>query len=239
MSYPIWQLFILKVCHEKWVIIGKVTIRLYIWYHRKLTLLMISQLWCYCGPSNYKFNFLLYWYAPWVFFLGHQCAFVFPIYVRKYRKYRIDRWIVVYTVCAFAVISLLKHWLDYYTKTCLKMCHTFKHFIHMQYFLLLTNLVIVFVHWVSTGVLYEPQHCSLFWDYIPESKLCFCVNLCHLSGPHSIRPIQKLLNCKTTTRGGSFILMGSKQKQRCGSEFAKFHAIQRNARTNEDKTMLI
>ena len=33
-------------------------------------------------------------------------------------------------------------------------------FIHMQYFLLPTNLVIiVFVHWASIGVLYEPQQC--------------------------------------------------------------------------------
>ena len=52
----------------------------------KPTLLTISRLWRYCGLSNYRFNFLLYWYAPWVFFLGRQCAFVFPIYVRKYRK---------------------------------------------------------------------------------------------------------------------------------------------------------
>ena len=34
----------------------------------KPTLLTISRLWHYCGPSNYRFNFLLYWYAPWVFF---------------------------------------------------------------------------------------------------------------------------------------------------------------------------
>ena len=52
----------------------------------KSTLLTISRLWRYCGPSNYRFNFLLYWYAPWVFFWCRQCAFVFPIYVRKYRK---------------------------------------------------------------------------------------------------------------------------------------------------------
>ena len=122
------------------------------------------------------------------------------LYVRKYRKYTIDRWIVVYTVCASAVISSLKQWLNFYAKTCLKMCLTFKHFIHIQYFLLLTNLVIVFVHWVSTGVLYQPRQCSLFWDYIPEPKLCFCVNLCRPPGPYSIRPIQKLLNCQTTTR---------------------------------------
>ena len=32
----------------------------------KSTLLTISWLWRYCGPSNYRLNFLLYWYAPWV-----------------------------------------------------------------------------------------------------------------------------------------------------------------------------
>ena len=93
-------------------------------------------------------------------FWGRQCAFVFSIYVRKYRKYTRDRWIW----CASAVISPLRQRLNFYAKTRLKMCHMFEHFIHMQYFLLLTNLVVVFVHWVSTGVLYEPQRCSLFWD---------------------------------------------------------------------------
>ena len=34
----------------------------------KSTLLTISRLWRNCGPSSYRFNFLLYWYAPWVFF---------------------------------------------------------------------------------------------------------------------------------------------------------------------------
>ena len=33
----------------------------------------------------------------------------------------------VYTVCASAVISPLRQWLDSYAKTCFKMCHTFKH----------------------------------------------------------------------------------------------------------------
>ena len=125
---------------------------------------------------------------PWVFFWGRQCAFVFPIYVRKYRKYTIDPWIMVYTVCASAVISPLRQWLDSYAKTRLKMWHTSKHFIHMQYFLLPNNLVIIFVHWVSTGVLYEPRQCSLF---LPQSVL------------------------------QAFIPLGSNQKQRCGSEFAK------------------
>ena len=38
--------------------------RLYVWDPRKLPLLPISRLWRYCGPSNYRFNFLFYWYAP-------------------------------------------------------------------------------------------------------------------------------------------------------------------------------
>ena len=92
------------------------------------------------------------------FFFRSSMAFVFSIYVRKYRKFTIDRW----TVCASTVIPLLRQWLDSYAKTRLKMWHTFKHFIYMQYFLLLNNFVIVFVHWVSTGVLYEPRQCSLF-----------------------------------------------------------------------------
>ena len=33
----------------------------------------------------------------------------------------------MYTVCASAVISPLRQWLDFYAKTRLKMCHTFKH----------------------------------------------------------------------------------------------------------------
>ena len=135
---------------------------------------------------------------------------MFPIYVRKYRKYTIDQWLVVYTVCASAVISPLRQWLDSYVKTRLKMLHTFKHFIHMQYFLLLTNLVIVFVYWVGTGVLYEPRQCPSFWDYIPEFKLCFVLNLWRSTGTYSIQPIQQLFNCQTTTRN---------QKQRRGILF--------------------
>ena len=151
-------------------------------------------------------------------FFGRQCAIVFPIFVRKHT---IDRWIVVYTVCASAVISPLREWLDFYTKARLKMWHTFKHSIHMQSLLLLTNLVIVFVYWVSTGVLYKPRQYSWFWDYISESKLCFSLNLCHPPDTYSIGPIQKLFNRQITTSGGCCsLVIGSNQKQPCGSEFA-------------------
>ena len=64
------------------------------------------------------------------FVFRSSMAFVFSIYVRKYRKFTIDRWIV----CASTVIPPLRQWLDSCAKTHLKMCHTFKHFIYMQYF---------------------------------------------------------------------------------------------------------
>ena len=55
----------------------------------------------------------------------------------------------------------------------------------------------------------------MFWDYIPESKLCFCDNLSRLPGPYWIRPIQKLLNCQTRTRCRCYsihIPIGEQQK---------------------------
>ena len=218
--------------------------RLYVWDHRKLPLLPISRLWRYCGPSNYRFSFLLYWYAPWVFFWGRQCAFVFPIYVRKYT---IDRWIVVYTMCASAVISPLRQWLDSYAKTRLKMWHKFKHFIHMQYFLLPTNLVIVFVHWVSTGVLYERRQCSLLWDYIPELNFVFAPGPICAARPVHIQSDQ-YTSCSTvnnvTTRNGCCSRHSSRwgaTKNSAVALSARNNMIsihQRSARTNEGKTTL-
>ena len=145
---------------------------------------------------------------------------------------------MVYTVCASTVISPLRQWLDFYGKTRLKMCHTFKHFIHMQYSLLLTNLVIVFVHWDSTGVLYEPRQCSLFGDYIPECKLCFCVNLVppvrSIFNPTNTEVAQLWNNDARWMKGAtknSAVALGSR------NDMISIH--QRSARTNEGKATLI
>ena len=150
----------------------------------------------------------------------------------------------VHSVC-FHSDSPLRQWLDSYAKSRLKMWHTFKHFILTQYFLLSTNLVIVFVHWVSTGVLYEPRQCSLFWDYIPEYKLCFCLNLC--CPPVHIQSDQ-YRSCSTVnnvmTRDGC-----SRHSPRWGSTKNSAVALssrnnmisihQRSVRTNGGKTTLI
>ena len=157
---------------------------------------------------------------------GRQCAFVFSIYVRKCRKNTIDRWIVVYTVCASAVISPLRSWLDSYAKTRLKMWQSFKHFINIQNFLLLTNLVIVFVHWVSAGVLYEPRQCC-FGTIFPNLNFVFA-SIC------AARPVHIQSNqyrsCSTVKQrravgAAPFIPMKSNQKERCGSAFTKWHDI--------------
>ena len=96
----------------------------------------------------------IFWGSSMCFRVLHLCSKIPKIY----------NWsMVVYTVCASAVISPLTQWLDSYAKARLKMWHTFKHFIHMEYFLLPTNLVIVFVHWVSTVV----------WCTNPDNVHCF------------------------------------------------------------------
>ena len=142
-----------------------------------------------------------------------------------------DRWIVVYTVCASAVISPLRQWLDSYAKTRLKMWHTFKHFIHLQSFLLPTNLVIVFVHWVSTVMCCtNPDNVHCFGTIFPNLNFVFA-SIC-ATRPVDIQSDQyrscstvKVNNVTTRDRCSpgvlqAFIPMGSNQKQRYGSEFA-------------------
>ena len=54
------------------------------------------------------------------------------------------------------------------------MWHTFKHFIHMQNFLLPTNLVMVFVHWVSTVVCCtNPDNVHCFGTIFPNLNFVF------------------------------------------------------------------
>ena len=139
----------------------------------------------------------MYWYAPWVFFWGRQCAFVFPIYVRKYRKFTIDRWIVVYTVCASAVISPLRQWLDSYAKklvwkcgarsSILFICNTF-----CCRLILLSPLYIELALVCCTN----PDNVHCFRTIFPNLNVAFCLNLCRPPGAYSIWPIQKLLNCQ-------------------------------------------
>ena len=74
-----------------------------------------------------------------------------------------------------------------------EMCHTLKHFNHMQ--CLICWLVLLFYMLILLALVWEPRQCSLFRDYIPESKFCLCIHLRHPPGPSAIRRIGNLPNC--------------------------------------------
>ena len=63
----------------------------------------------------------------------------------------------------------------------------------------------------------NPENVHCFGTIFPNLNFVFASIVCRPSGPYSIRPIQKLLNCQTKTRGGC-----CNQDRRCGSEFAKY-----------------
>ena len=75
---------------------------------------------------------------------------------------------MVYTVCATAVISPLRQWLDSYAKTRLKMCHTFKH-------LFICNTFCCRLILLSLSLYIEPRcvHCVLVCWTNPNNVNCF------------------------------------------------------------------
>ena len=153
---------------------------------------------------------------------------------------------MVYTVCASAVISPLRQWLESYAKTRFKMCHTFKHLFICNTFccrLILLSLPLCIE--LALVCCTNPNNVNWFWDYIPESKLCFCVNLSRLPGPYYIIwPIQKFLNCQTRTCCRCYSIhpdWGATKNNAValGSRNNMISIHQRSARTNEGKTTLI
>ena len=79
------------------------------------------------------------------------------------------------------------------------MWHTFNHFIHMQYFLLPTNLVIVFVHWVSTVVCCtNPENVHCFGTIFPNLNFVFA-SIC-AARPTNTTEVAQLSTKSTTWR---------------------------------------
>ena len=72
-------------------------------------------------------------------------------------------------------------------------------------------------------MLYEPRLCSLFWDYIPESDICFA-SIC-VARPVPMQPDQywSCLTVKRRAAAAWSIPMESNQQQCCGSEW--FHHV--------------
>ena len=156
---------------------------------------------------------------------------------------------MVYTVCASVVISPLRQWLDSYAKTRSKMWHTFKHFIHMQYFLLPTNLVIVFVHWVSTVVCCtNPDNVHCFGTIFPNLNFVFA-SICAARPVHiqsdqyrSCSTVNKVNNVTTRDRCSRHSSRWGATKNSAVALSSRNNMIsihQRSTGTNEGKTTLI
>ena len=79
---------------------------LYIWYPRKLPLLRISRS---CVTQGFEIVDLILFCTtmPYEYFKVVNVLPCFPFLFQKYRKYTINRWRVVYAMCAAAVISPL------------------------------------------------------------------------------------------------------------------------------------
>ena len=86
------------------VVVGLLTVlRLYVWYPQKLPLLPISRV---CVLQFFEIVGLIFFCIRmhYVYFLSHEWASMILIFDRNYRKYTINRWRVLYAVCASAVI---------------------------------------------------------------------------------------------------------------------------------------
>ena len=129
------------------------------------------------------------------------------------------------------------------------MWHTFKHFIHMQYFLLPTNLVIVFVHWVSTVVCctsLDNVHC--FGTTFPNLNFVFA-SICAARPVHiqsdqyrSCSTVNKVNNVTTRDRCSRHSSRWRATKNSAVALSSRNNMIsirQRSTRTNEGKTTLI
>ena len=75
----------------------------------KIKLLTISRLWRYCGPSNYRFNFILYWYAPWVFFEVVNVLSCSPFMFENTENKQLD-WILRHSHLAPTLFHSLVPW---------------------------------------------------------------------------------------------------------------------------------
>ena len=129
------------------------------------------------------------------------------------------------------------------------MWHTFKHFIHMQYFLLPTNLVIVFVHWVSTVMCCtNPDNVHCFGTIFPNLNFVFA-SICAACPVHiqsdqyrSCSTVNKVNNVTTRDRCSWHSSRWGATKNSAVALSSRNNMIsvhQRSTRTNKGKTTLI
>ena len=178
------------------------------------------------------------------YFLRSSMCFRVPHLCSKIPKMN-NWWIVVFTVCASAVISPLRQWLDSYAKTRLKMSHTFKHLFICNTFccrliLLSLSLYIELAPVCCTN----PNNVNCFGTIFPNLNFVF-VSI------WAARPVHiesdQYRSCSTAKQGPAVgatpsIPIGGATRNSAvalGSRNNMISIHQRSARTSEGKTTLI
>ena len=121
------------------------------------------------------------------------------------------------------------------------MWHTLKHFIHMQYFLLPTNLVIVFVHWVSTVVCCtNPDNVHCFGTIFPNLNSICAARPVHIQSDQyrSCSTVNNVNNVTTRDRCSRHSSRWGATKNSAVALSLRNNMIsihQRSTRTNEGK----
>ena len=165
---------------------------------------------------------------------------MFPIFGRKYRKYTIELWIVVYTVCASVVISPLRQWLD--LKLVWK-CGTRSSilFIYNTFccrLILLSSLYIELALVCCTN----PDNVHCFGTIFPNLNFVFA-SICAAHPVHiqsdQYRSCSTVNNVSTRSRHSSQWGATNYSAVALSSRNNMMSIHQRSARTNEGKTTLI
>ena len=148
----------------------------------------------------------------------------------------------MYTVCASAVISPLRQWLDSYAKTRLKMCHTFKHLFICNTFccrLILLSLSL----YIELALMCCTNHNNIncFGTIFPNLNL-FLRQSEPPARSYWIRPIQN--NCQTRTRCRCYSIHPDWGATKTAlwlwvRKITWYLYNHRSARANEGKTTLI
>ena len=128
----------------------------------------------------------------------------------------------VYTVCASAVISPLRQWLVSYAKTRFKMCHTFKHlFICNTFCCRLILLSLSLYTELALVCCTNPNNVNCFGTIFPNLNFVFASNLSRSILNPTNTEVAQLSNKDPLSVLLHPPRLGSNQKQRCGSGFAK------------------
>ena len=130
-------------------------------------------------------------------FFCHEHASMFFIFVRKYRKYSINRWRVLHvrSVC-FRGVFTIKAVVAFLRKLAWQMCHILKHLFICNTFSCGLGLLFYMQIVLALVCCRNPNTFHRFGTIFPN-KIFVCILLRRPSDPAAIRRMEKLPKCQT------------------------------------------